>query len=200
MNDRSPRPTADEIVTRLLDAVETLCARGSPADATMRAIASEAGLSVGAAYRYFESRDTLLGAAMERMGTRLAEAGARHEDPTALITALWRALEENVAFARLATWLAMTGRTPSDVMASHPLARTIAEGASAKGMADPPGIAAVVLFLTLSTVAFRPAFNRAVGRDPGDRRLDHDLAEMFALWMAEHGVGAARADGTGGPG
>ena len=196
MNERSRRPTADEIVPRLLDAVETLCAEGSPADATMRAIASEAGLSVGVAYRYFESRDALLGAAMERMGRRLVEAASGHDDPSALIAALWRALEENAAFARLATWLTMTGRTPSDVMARHPLAVAVADRASEKGMPDPSGVAAVVLFLTLSGVVYRATVNRAVGRPPDDRGLEHDLAEMFARWMADQEAGSAVPAGT----
>ncbi len=196
MNGRSRRPTADEIVPRLLDAVETLCVEGSPADATMRAIAKEAGLSVGVAYRYFESRDALLGAAMERMGGRLVEAGSDLEDPSALIATLWQGMEQNPAFARLATWLTLTGRTPSDVMARHPLAIAVTERASAKGLPDPPGIAAVVLFLTLSGMAYRGTVNRAVGRPPDDRRLDHDLAEMFDLWMASQQSEPGQAAGT----
>ncbi len=150
----------------------------------MRAIAKEAGLSVGVAYRYFESRDALLGATMERIGERLAEVAASHDDPAEQMAALLEAMERNPAFARLATWLTMSGRTPTDVMASHPLARDVVGKATHEGVSDPEGVAAVTLFLTLSGSMYRGTINRAIGRAPDDRRLDHSIGEMFALWMS----------------
>ncbi len=51
----------------LLDAVERLYADQNPEDINTRQIAAEAELSVGVAYRYFESKEALLGAALDRM-------------------------------------------------------------------------------------------------------------------------------------
>lgn len=98
--------------------------------------------------------------------------------------ALLEAMERNPAFARLATWLTMSGRTPTDVMASHPLARDVVSKATREGMPDPEEVAAVTLFLTLSGSMYRGTINRAVGRALDDRRLDHSIGEMFALWMS----------------
>lgn len=121
---------------------------------------------------------------MERIGERLAEVAAAHDDPAEQMTALLEAMTENLAFARLATWLTMSGRTPTDVMTKHPLAQDIIRRSTAEGMPDPEGVAAVTLFLTLSGSMYRGTINRAVGRAPDDRRLDHSIGEMFALWMS----------------
>lgn len=159
----------------------------------MRAIATEAGVSLGAAYRYFESRDALLGATMERIGERLAETAAAHDDPASQLAALWQAMDANPAFARLATWLTMSGRTPTDVMSRHPLAHEVMRRSAGRGLADPDGVAAITLFLTLSGSLFRGTVNRAVGRAADDRRLDGALSEMFALWV---GSRSSTADGA----
>jgi AcrR family transcriptional regulator len=183
MNERSPRPTKASIVPRLLDAVEVACTRVSPSDVTMRMIAVEAGLSVGVAYRYFESREALFGAAMERIGERIAEAYSPHEDPATSLAALWQVLADNPAFPRLVTWLTLSERTPSDVMARHPLAIDVIDKAGRKGLADPEGVAVMTLFMTLSASVFGPAVNRAVGRPGADERFREPLLEMWRIWL-----------------
>jgi hypothetical protein len=83
----------------------------------------------------------------------------------------------------------MSGRTPTDVMTRHPLARNVIDKSAQEGKLDPEGIAAVTLFLTLSGSMYRGTINRAVGRAPGDQRLDHSIGEMFALWMSGRSPG-----------
>ena len=68
MNDSSQRPSEHEIVPALLDAVERLCADTSPENVGMRDIAESAGPSLGVAYRYFDPKDALFGAALEHVG------------------------------------------------------------------------------------------------------------------------------------
>ncbi len=183
MNERSRRPTGATIVPGLLDAVETLCAQESPSDVTMRMIAKKAGLSVGVAYRYFESRDALFGAAMERMAERLAAASTRDDDPSIAMAALWQVLEENPAFPRLVTWLIMGGRTASEVMSKHPLARDVARRAAEQGMADPAVAAGITLLLAIAGAVYGPTINHAMQRDADDRRLYDATAEMMTLWI-----------------
>ena len=50
----------------LLDSVERLAATGPLSEITMRAIATEANCSVGLAYRYFSTKEELVGAALDR--------------------------------------------------------------------------------------------------------------------------------------
>jgi AcrR family transcriptional regulator len=190
MNERSRRPTAATIVPRLLDAVEVLCARLPPSDVTMRAIAKEAGLSYGAAYRYFESRDALLGAAMERMGERIAAASARHDDPVEAMAAMWQVLRDNPAFPRLVTSLAMSGRTVREVMSKNPLARNVATKAAEQGMPDPAAVAGITLLLAIGGSMYGPTINSAVQRDPDDRGLYDAVGEMFALWLDKQSTAA----------
>jgi len=132
MNASPASSTASTAVSRLLDAVEVLCAEMSPSDVTMRKIAAEAGLSVGLAYRYFESRDELFGAAMDRMAERIA-AAAVGDDPITVVSALWKAVGDNPAFPRLVTSLILSGQNVSEVMSKHPLMREIAKSAAELG-------------------------------------------------------------------
>ena len=58
---------------RILDATLTVLARNGLAGASMRAVASEAGLSVGLANYHFENKTTLISAALRRIGDQDAE-------------------------------------------------------------------------------------------------------------------------------
>jgi len=193
MGARSPRPTGATIVPRLLDAVEALCAQGSPTDATMEKIAREAGVSVGVAYRYFESKDALLGATMDRMAERLAAAVTGSDDTTSATTALWQALEDNPAFARLVTWMVMNGQDVSMVMSKHPVVRDVARTAAERGIADPATVGGATALIGIAGGTYGALVNRAMGRDDDDHRLDDAMAEMLTDWIEKRS-----ADGSGG--
>ena len=184
MNDSPASSTASTTVSRLLDAVEVLCAEMDPSDVTMRKIAAEAGLSVGLAYRYFRSRDELFGAALDRMGERIV-AEAVVDDPMTAIPALWKAVGDNPAFPRLVTSFAMSGRYAPDVMSEDPLMRKITSASAALGIDDPETVAGVTGMLVLTGAMFAPTLNRAIGRDPGDPRLNDATAAMMALWVED---------------
>ena len=191
MNDSPASSTASTTVSRLLDAVEVLCAEMSPSDVTMRKIATKAGLSVGLAYRYFRSRDELFGAALDRMGERIV-ATAVGEDPMTAIPALWKAAGDNPAFPRLVTSFAMSGRYAPDVMSEDPLMRRITSASVELGIDDPETVAGVTGMLVLTGAMFAPTLNRAIGRDPGDPRIYDATAAMMALWLKDVGAGVSR--------
>lgn len=68
------RKAKDEISRQfILDAAEVVFSRRGLHEATMREIATEADFSSGALYRFFESKDDILGKVMERKGRRLVE-------------------------------------------------------------------------------------------------------------------------------
>jgi AcrR family transcriptional regulator len=79
-----PTPKSDETRTRILTAAMDLFRRKGFEEATMREIASEAGMATGAAYYYFDSKDAIVLAfydqAQADMVPELEEALARTKD------------------------------------------------------------------------------------------------------------------------
>jgi AcrR family transcriptional regulator len=191
MNGAPPNSAAGTSVPRLLDAVELLCAEMSPSDVTMRMIAAEAGLSLGLAYRYFESKDELFGAALDRMAERIAAAAAG-DDPIAVVSALWKAVADSPAFPRLVTSMILSGQNVSEVMSRHPLMRDIARSAAELGMDDPQTIAGVTGLVTIAGAMYGSFLNGAIGRDPDDPRLHDAAGAMMALWVEDGSTRAPR--------
>jgi AcrR family transcriptional regulator len=185
MNERSQESRPEPIRTSLLDAVERIYAEQSPSAATMRAIATEAGCSLGAVYRYFNSKDELLGAALDRMAERIAFAASRSDDPAEALINLWHILAATPAFPRLVNWMVSENKDVSSVMSSNPLIREIAEGARIRGSADPPTVAGTMALLGIGGAFYGPIINRAMGRDPDDQTLYDSTAHMFKDWI-EH--------------
>jgi TetR/AcrR family transcriptional regulator, transcriptional repressor of aconitase len=125
---------------RYLDAARRCFSRIGVAPASMEQIRSEAGVSAGAMYRYFPSKDSLIHAAIEtslvEVGRLTAKAGERQDidSPNAYLLALLETLREfryhteGVDLFRLAVqgWAhAQTQpKTKAMVMASFQLQRT----------------------------------------------------------------------------
>jgi AcrR family transcriptional regulator len=175
----------DDTVTRLLEAVERLCAEKAPSDVTMRSIADEAGVSVGLAYHYFDSKTELFARALDRIaGSLTAATGASSEAPSATLVALWASLEERPAFARLVTWFILTGQDVTSAMSGHPLIQQVAAEASRQGHSDPTTAAEILVVFGLAGAIFGPSANRAVGRDPADRALYDTMARMLTDEMS----------------
>jgi AcrR family transcriptional regulator len=183
MNDGSRRPTAETIVPGLLDAVERLCADQSPEGVGMRDIAKEAGVSLGAAYRYFDSKQALLGAALDRMAERIASAITASDDTAEAINSVWTELNANPAFPRLVTWAILNGQNVSTIMSKHPLVREVAITATARGIEDPQTVAGITALIGIAGAVYGPTINRALQRDPDDRHLYDTAANMLTHWI-----------------
>lgn len=190
MNAGSRRSTSAEIVPDLLDAVERLCATRSPSDIGMRDIAHAAGHSVGAAYRYFDTKNDLIGAAMDRIGERLARAVTSSDDLTVAMESLLEGFEVNPAFVNIGSWMILRGENVSEVMSKHPAARDLIAQATSQGVRDPETFAGVVLLIGLGGAFFGSSVNRALSRPDIDRRVHGAAARALAQWAA----GEARAD------
>lgn len=182
MNDGSSRPTERQIIPRLLDAVDRLCASRSPESVGIRDIAREAGLSTGVTYRYFNSKDALMGAAMDRIGERLAAAVTGSEDLIEAMQALWKAFDENPAFVNIGSWMILDGQNVSEIMSKHPAARDLIAQATKRGIDDPQTFAGVVLMTGLGGAFYGTAVNRALGRADDDQRIYQSAAEAIAVW------------------
>ena len=187
MNDRSTRESADEqpAAAALLDAVERIFAHESPSTVSMRTIAAEADCSLGLAYNYFASKDELIGAALDRMASRITANAAETaaDDPRAALFALLDSMKSNAAFPRLLTWLVLEGRDVSGVMSGHPLMQRVAAVAAERGAADPASTALTMGLLAIGTFTYGAMLNRTLGRDPADDRLLESAADMYASWF-----------------
>jgi AcrR family transcriptional regulator len=183
MNNSSPRPTEGTIVPQLLDAVESLCATENPDNVGMRQIAAEASLSVGVAYRYFESKNALIGAALDRMAERLADAATGATNPGAAIDALWSALDADPAFPRLVTWTIMNGINISELMSKHPVVRDVATAAANRRHQDPQTAGGITALIAIAAAVYGPTINRALQRDADDRRLYNSAIDMLTDWI-----------------
>ena len=183
MNERSKTSDSSPIRDRLLDAVERIFREQSPSKATMRTIAAEAGCSLGVSYRYFDSKDELLGAALDRMAARITSASTATEDPAEGLLDLWQTLDTNPAFPRLVSWMISEGMDVTAAMSGHPLIRGIADQAQARGSSDPLTAAGVMALLVLAGAGYGQAVNRAMGRDPDNPALYDAAARMFGDWF-----------------
>lgn len=167
-----PRVTPAHLEARreqILDAARRCFARNGFHATSMHDVIAEAGLSVGAVYRYFASKDELRTAvAEETVGAVLAEmsAIANHEPPLSLVDALARLLDmleprlaEPDSFARIAVqaWGEAVRDPELGEFARHVMARVrgalrvLAERARETGElpadADPDAVAAALVAL-----------------------------------------------------
>jgi AcrR family transcriptional regulator len=181
MNDRStPSSGTEPAAVALLDAVERIFTHDSPSTVSMRAIAGEAGCSLGLAYNYFTSKDDLIGAALDRMAKRITADATSSEDPREALLGLLGSMRANAAFPRLLTWLVLEGHDVSSVMTGHPLMQSVFAVAAERGAEDPATLAMTMGLLAIGTFTYGAMLNQTVGRDADDGRLLESAADMFA--------------------
>ncbi|KAB8161260.1 TetR family transcriptional regulator [Streptomyces sp. 3MP-14] len=174
---------------RVVDAVHRLADRHGLEGVTLRDVAREAGLSMGAVQRGFRDKDEMLALALARVGERFvarARAAATKPSPAALarvLADLALLAEEQRPEAQV--WLAFVARaavTPSlagTLRADHPevldlLTRLVAEVTEARGVAvDPAAEARALLALTdgLTVQLLLGQLDRAEARGVLDAQL-----------------------------
>jgi TetR/AcrR family transcriptional regulator, mexCD-oprJ operon repressor len=129
------RATAERNIEAILDAVETLLERR--AQATIAAVAAEAGLSRVTVYAHFPTREDLLGAVVERAVRRAAaalKAAKPHQGPAVealdrVIDAAWQELDRNRAIAQAtADHLTAAEVTRTHEAAIRPIRRLVQRG------------------------------------------------------------------------
>jgi AcrR family transcriptional regulator len=179
----------DQTRTNLLDSVERLSAGGPMSAITMRAIAEEADCSLGLAYRYFSTKEELLGAVLDRAASYITTGLDATDSPGDLTRQAWRRMAERPVFARLLTWMVLEGRDITEVMSGHPFLQTLGQQAASLGDADPRSAAAAIGIITIGGGLFAPAINRAAGNQPDDEAVYERLAraaEMIPAPSSEH--------------
>lgn len=181
MNERPSRLEKKELaVVGLLDAVERIFTIEAPSTLSMRTIATEADCSLGLAYNYFASKDELVGAALDRMASKITtDATAPIDDPREALLALVGSLRANPAFPRLMTWMLLEGHDLTSIMSGFPLEQSIAKMAAERGAEDPENIGMTMALLGIGIFTYGGLLNGAVGRDPGDERLAEFVGDLF---------------------
>jgi TetR/AcrR family transcriptional repressor of mexCD-oprJ operon len=129
------RATAERNIESILDAAEALLERGSQASIT--AVASEAGVSRVTVYAHFPTRQDLLAAVVERAVKRAAaalKAAKPNEGPAVealdrVIAAAWQELDRNRAIAQAtADHLIPAEVTRTHAAAMRPIRRLVERG------------------------------------------------------------------------
>ena len=156
---------------------------------TMRAVADEAGCSVGLAYRYYDTKEELLGAVLDRAATYITNGLDTTDTPGDLASRAWQRMAERPVFARLFTWMVLEGFEVTELMSGHPFLQIIAHKAQSAGDPDPGSAAAAIGIITIGGGLFAPPINLAAGREPGDAAVYERLiraAEAIQAASPQH--------------
>lgn len=117
---RKPRMDAVRNRERLLDAAKTVFSRGG-AEASLEAVASQAGVGIGTLYRHFPKREVLFEAVYRREVDQLVELAEMLKAETAPVEALRRWLRANIEFVAtkkgMAAALAVAAQSSSELAA-----------------------------------------------------------------------------------
>jgi AcrR family transcriptional regulator len=117
---RKPRADALRNHERVLEAAKIVFSAGGP-DASLEAVAREAGVGIGTLYRHFPTREALYEAVYRREVEQLCELAEELKDEAAPLEALRRWLRSNVEFVAtkkgMATALALAANPPSELTA-----------------------------------------------------------------------------------
>lgn len=117
---RQPIPKSEATRARILDAALAVFRERGFAQATMREVAAAAGVAVGAAYYYFDSKDALVMAFYQRSQQEMAPEIERILDSARTLDQRLRGLIGH-KFAHFAPNRALMGALSSHVDPRHPL-------------------------------------------------------------------------------
>jgi AcrR family transcriptional regulator len=119
-SSRKPRADALRNRERVLEAAKTVFSAGGP-DASLEAVAREAGVGIGTLYRHFPTREALYEAVYRREVEQLSELAEELKGEAVPVEALRRWLRSNVEFVAtkkgMATALALAAGPPSELTA-----------------------------------------------------------------------------------
>ncbi len=96
-SSRKPRADAQRNRERVLEAAKTVFSAGGP-DASLEAVAREAGVGIGTLYRHFPTREALYEAVYRREVEQLSELAEELKSDGAPVEALRKWLRANVEF------------------------------------------------------------------------------------------------------
>lgn len=147
---------------------------------TMRSIAQEAECSLGLAYRYFETKEQLLGAVLDRAAAHITDGLSPEDSPEELAQHAWTRMSERPVFARLFAWLILERQDVSAVMARHPFLQQAAQTAIGAGDTDPGTAATALGAIVLGNGFFGPTLTKATQGQPNSQEVTKRLTRAAA--------------------
>lgn len=147
---------------------------------TMRSIAGEAGCSLGLAYRYFETKEQLLGAVLDRAAAHITDGLSPEDSPEELAQHVWTRMGERPVFARLFAWLILEQQDVSAVMSRHPFLQVAAQTAIEAGDPDPGAAATALGTIVLGNGFFGPTLAKATQGQPHSQEVTKRLTRAAA--------------------
>ncbi|MGI9609208.1 MAG: TetR/AcrR family transcriptional regulator, partial [Acidimicrobiia bacterium] len=157
--------------------MESLSDKGPMSGITMRAIAEEAGTSLGLAYEYFTTKDEMLGAVLDRAAKYITEGLGPEDPPGRLAQQAWERMADRPVFGRLVGWLVLERRDLTQIMAGHPFLQVVAQQAARANDKDPKAAAAALGIVVLGGGLLAPALNVAAGKQADDNAVYERLME-----------------------
>lgn len=124
----------------------------------------------GLLYFYFESKDEIVPATGRSISAEIDAAVAGEIDVGSISSATGQMLAEHPAFPRLLAWLALEGRSFSELSDDPFLGRLVRMFAE-RGSSDPNTDAGAVAAMLLGNALFRDGINAALDRPKNDERL-----------------------------
>lgn len=184
--EKTPRARRREARTEeILDVAERLLDEGGMHALTMQRLAAELGTTVGATYRYFESKDAILAALQRRVfetfGDDLEAALARHDEAHPRASRIGALTRVCVAARTLAT---MPARRPTH---ARLLARMLGEPDNV--LPTDLGEVNVTVAVSLAGGVIREL---AGARDAGGLAAGDDLERAWLLWSSLSGLVQAK--------
>ena len=189
----------DEVTEALLTATASLCARRLPSSVSIREVAAEAGVAPGLVYHYFDSKEGLLRATVDRLAADISALAVEEDDAAEMVRVVCRHVVANPAFSHILSSMALEGRSVTEEMSGHPfmqeLIPRVAEQYPGPDVQDRVG---VVLTILLSSGLIAPQINQALGRDADDAALIEHLSDAVGRIIEGAGTTSGPPDGSPG--
>jgi len=180
------RPTGrEEILDAILDAAERLFAAAGPADVSLRAIATDAGVNYGLVHRHFGTKDALFDRLLQRYADRWT-AGMDALDYRAAFDELLGAGPETGPYLRLLAWTLLSDRQDGHARA-HTEHATLDQLPALAGDTDPDAAAlrtAAALAFTFGWRFFNPFIRDALHLDLDDASLQASMRRQLHRLIA----------------
>ncbi len=147
---------------------------------TMRSIADEAGCSLGLAYRYYETKEQLIGAVLDRAAAHISGSIDPDYTPEELAQHAWTRMAERPVFAHLFAWLILEKQDVTALMSRYPFMRGAIQQASKSGDPDPAAAATALSTIVLGRGFFGPVIDQIAQVQPGEEITNRMMRAIAA--------------------
>lgn len=161
----------EAVVSAILDACERLSEHTVPSSFTIVDLAQEAKITTSLLYFYFDSKDAIVAATLQKIASEADELASQYDDPADMALAVRRFMWRRPAFPRIVTSIVLEGGDVTEVMGSHPFLQRLMATEAAQNPDDSQSSAARAIISILAISVYGPPINRTIGRELYDPRI-----------------------------